>query len=86
MKITYTHKGWIFGVVPVYLGNLESGAPNVEVRRWVPEWWFDLWAAMFDLFTMVACAVNPWFEPMFPIVETGELTPPIVIDHPEADR
>lgn len=83
MKVTYTHKGWLYGLAPVYLGDIESLAPHVEPRRWVPGWWLDLCEDLFAAFVFLVMLVNPAFEPEFPILITGKLPEPLVIDHEE---
>ena len=49
----FTHKGWMFGLCPVYVGQPFSDSPRVATRNWVPEIWFDISAALFDFFCTV---------------------------------
>lgn len=70
---TFTHYGWMFGIVPVYVGALDREGPNVSARNWVPEFWFDLGAALFGVFCLATAMLNPSFEPSFPIKLTGPL-------------
>ncbi len=69
----FTHRGWFLGLVPVYLGDLDSDGPLVAERNWVPEWWFTLAEGLFGLFCTACLAVNPAFEPLFPILNTGPI-------------
>lgn len=69
----FTHYGWMFGLVPVYIGSAGADGPLVGERNWVPEWWFSLWSAAWDLFMTAACAINPAFEPGFMLFVTGEI-------------
>lgn len=40
----FTHRGWMFGLLPVYLADLESDEPLVAMR-WEPlEYTFDFFA------------------------------------------
>lgn len=71
--LDYQHKGWIFGVVPVYIGDLESRGPMIAERNGIPEWWFSLFEALFGIFCWLMTLANPDFEPTFPILVTGEL-------------
>jgi hypothetical protein len=73
LKANFTHRGWMFGFAPVYVGDLGSHAPNVETRNWVPDFLFDLGAALFAGFCIIATTVAPDFEPSFEITVTGRL-------------
>lgn len=46
----FQHVGFIFGFVPVYIGNLNSDCPLVEVRNWYPDWLLDVGHFLFDTF------------------------------------
>ena len=35
IRAKFTHVGWFVGLVPVYLGAVESDCPDVVVRNWV---------------------------------------------------
>ncbi|MFY4037948.1 hypothetical protein ACOTJL_19560 [Achromobacter xylosoxidans] len=69
----YTHYGRMFGLVPVYIGDPEGESPRVCVRNWWPEWMLDIGEAIFGLCIAVKSALDPTYEPMFPIVLTGEI-------------
>lgn len=68
----WTHKGWMFGLVPICI-RFDSEIPEVECRRFVPEWWFDLCESVYGFMIMCATMVNPEFEPQFAILVTGEI-------------
>lgn len=68
-----THKGLMYGIVPVYLDFTERECPGVEARHWSLEWLLDVVEAMFGLFCMVATTINPTLDPQFPIKITGVL-------------
>lgn len=70
----FTHYGLMFGFVPVYIGDPESEAPRVCVRNWWPEWLLDAAQALFDVCVAMKTAADPFYEPMFPMVLTGEIT------------
>jgi len=70
---TFTHRGWLVGLIPVYIGAPDSSAPLFAERNGVPEWWFDLVMSLYLLFGDVACWINPSFEPSFFFTITGEL-------------
>lgn len=72
---TYTHYGMFMGVVPVYVGDVESWAPLMTERNWVPAWYLSAIEALFGLFCMAATAVRPDYEPMYAIRLTGRITP-----------
>lgn len=60
----YTHYALMFCIVPIYF-NENTNA--VCTRNWWPEWLFDLFAALFDLYCIVVTTINPEVEPLFPI-------------------
>ena len=56
----YQQKGWVFGIVPVYIGwsteQLEDhvyDCPYIAERNWVPEWWFTFGERLFDTYCMI---------------------------------
>lgn len=69
----FTHRGWFMGLVPIYLGEIETGCPVLAVRNWVPEVAFDLGSLLFELFCLAADVVIPGVEFEFPIKITGRL-------------
>lgn len=73
---TFTHRGWFCGLVPVYIGNLESEAPLLVERNGIPEWWHSFVEALFGTFVFVATMLAPDYEPMYPIIVTGLIAPP----------
>lgn len=73
LSTRFSHYGWFCGLVPVYVGNLDSGCPELEARNGIPEFYFTCIEGMFGLFCWAASFVNPEFEPMFPIQITGEI-------------
>jgi hypothetical protein len=77
---SYTHKGW-FGLCPVHLGNLEDDAPNIDPRHPMLSPLMDLSEVLFGLMFQIAHAMNPSYEPLFPLRVTGQLSPPIIKLH-----
>lgn len=69
----FSHRGWLFGVVPVYLGNLEGAEPLISTRNGVPDFCLDLLQALFDVFCTFAAILVPGFEPEIPIAITGRM-------------
>ncbi len=65
MQINFTHKGW-FGLCPVYMADVESDSIRLEPRIPFTGWLINFSAWVFD--TLHAEA--------FPIMFTGELSPP----------
>jgi hypothetical protein len=68
----YSHYGWFF-MCPVYIGNLESEAPFVDARLRCLEWWHDVNLFIFGICVLIMEAINPEYEPMFPLRLTGEI-------------
>lgn len=66
-----THTGYIFGFVPIWIGDKDSEGPTFVERNWVPEWLFDIGKAMHDTATMFM----PFDDPrrMFILKITGEI-------------
>lgn len=83
MKIALTHKGW-FGVCPVYIGDLDGGAPLVVERHSLLLPLFVFSELMFGLVmrAMYICGAEP---PGWPLRLTGELDGSRVIDVPDAE-
>lgn len=71
----FTHYGWFCGVVPVYLGNLESEAPLVAEHNGIPEWVLTLAGALFAAFVKIAAVVAPDRDIQVPLVVTGPIMP-----------
>lgn len=70
----FTHYGLFFGMVPVYLGNMDGPAPNLEVRNWVPDWTLDVAHVLFGWCCTCCYLMDPtWENPGFPIRITGEI-------------
>lgn len=69
----YTHRGLLCGICPVYIGDARSQSPALVERNWVPGWWFDLTQGLFAIYAALQEAVDPAFEPEFPIVITGKI-------------
>lgn len=71
-QLEYTHIGWI-GLCPVYIGDLDKEGPCVKVRYPWLEYWLDFndWLIGFAIWCY--SAMNPDWEPMFPIRITGKI-------------
>lgn len=70
--IQFTHKGFLFGV-PIYMANLDSDAPIIIGRWFWCDWALEIMEALFGMFCFIMCWINPYFEPMYPLLITGEL-------------
>lgn len=71
--LNFTHRGFVLGVVPVYLTDPAGSLPLLTTCNGIPELWLDLWQALFDTFCTFAAIVAPDFVPTFPIYVTGRL-------------
>lgn len=68
-----THKGIMFGFIPVYL-NMDNGeCPGVEGRNWFCEFLMDIVIPIYLFIGNCMIRCNPTFEPVFMIKITGEL-------------
>lgn len=70
--VTYSHKGW-FGMCPVYVGDVQSNAPDVIARHPLlePLLHFCVWLQEVSIAT--CSLVNPHWEPVWAIRITGKL-------------
>lgn len=69
----FTHIGWFCGLCPIYIGEISSSAPFIEIRNGVPDWWFSVVVWLFDGFSLAAGLIVPNYEPAFPLVITGAI-------------
>lgn len=67
-----THKGWL-GLCPVYMAGLDDEGPTVEPRWRVLAWLMPLSEAIFGICFTLRQAVDPTYEPEWPIRVTGRL-------------
>lgn len=72
IKEHFVYRGLMFGLVPVYVGNLSRFAPEVSVRNGIPESALDVAEALFDAFCAVARYLGHDFD-TYPITITGRL-------------
>lgn len=76
VKVTYTHKGWM-GLCPVYMTNpYGNEPPAVDARHAWLEWLHSLSINIYGLLFFLATAINPRYEPLWPLRVTGELNEP----------
>lgn len=68
-----THKGLMFGIVPVYLDFTSRECPEVEGRFFGCEFLLTVCGLAFEAFSYVMTLANPEYEPLFPIAITGVL-------------
>ena len=73
-KITPTHYGLMYGVVPVRLDMTNPDEPLVEVRHWSLEPLLDICEGIYGLLIFFRSTVEPDYEPTYPITITGEAT------------
>ena len=78
---TYTHKGWV-GICPVYIGGLETEAPNIDARhRWLEplhSFSITVYQVCFAIVEMMGGDAQG-----FPIRITGQLPQPLTVEFPE---
>lgn len=75
---TLTHKGW-FGLCPVYFADPFGPAPMVEPRHWTLTPLMMLSEGIYAVAFTVWRALDPAFEPSWPLRITGELAKPITL-------
>lgn len=71
----FRYRGWFCGIVPVYVGDLQSvNGPAVSVRNGIPEWTLDLVHVLWDGLLGLVLMVNPAHQDSgWPIKITGRL-------------
>ncbi len=69
----FTHTALFCGVVPVYMANPYSDAPDVATANWVPEFVMDLAEVMFGLVYEVCSFFDPDYAADYPFKITGEI-------------
>jgi hypothetical protein len=78
-KVTMTHKGW-FGLCPIYLNDVGTDCPTLEPRFRYTGWLLSLSTSVYGALFRVATAVDPYYQPLWPIHITGELKTPIEVE------
>ena len=68
-----THKGLVFGIVPVYLDMTIEDYPKVEGRFLGCNLLLDIFESLFDLFILVVTSIDPLYEVSYPLTITEEL-------------
>lgn len=68
-----THKGLMFGLVPVYLDMSEDECPSVQGRNLFFDILLDIVTPIFGMCIFIMTMVNKDYEPSFPITITDEL-------------
>lgn len=68
----WSHKGLMFGIVPIYLNDPFGDCPEITVRHWLFEPLADLVEAVFSFACFVKTFLDPDFEPEFFFKVTGE--------------
>lgn len=68
-----THKGLMFGCVPVFLDMTDQECPSVEGRNLLCEVFLSVAHNIFAVCIFIRTAVDREYEPSFPIQITGEL-------------
>lgn len=69
----YTHVGWL-GICPVYVQFGNSQIPLVEARHFIFEPLLAISEAWYTVKFTIMGILYEEYEPMWPIVITGELT------------
>lgn len=69
----YTHFGRLYGLVPIYIGDPDSLAPEIAVVNGLPDWLIDVADLCWNAAVWVRSAVDPNFEhPGFMLEVRGE--------------
>jgi len=72
-QLTFTHKGWFCGIVPVYLNMNDKECPLIIERHWIFGPLFVMTEWVFGFCILIRTFVDKEYDPMFPIKITGEL-------------
>lgn len=68
-----THKGLMFGLVPVFLDMSDAECPAVEGRNFACEILLDIVTPIFGACIFIMTMINREYKPAFPIKITGEI-------------
>lgn len=71
IKSQFTHYGWFWGCVPVYVNMANPGMGDVATRNWIPEWTLDAVEWIGERTIRLVQIVNPCFAPEVAIKLTG---------------
>tara|TARA_R110000772_G_scaffold109924_1_gene213306 strand:- start:18525 stop:18743 length:219 start_codon:yes stop_codon:yes gene_type:complete len=69
----FTHYGWVFGVVPVYVNMTDLYCPIVTERHWLAVPVFKIMNTLFQSFNNFMSMINVDFEAHYTIRLTGEI-------------
>ena len=72
-KTQFTHYGWFYGIVPVYVDMTNEECPGVTCRHWTIEPLMSVVDNIANLCCYVASLFSDDFEPMFSIKLTGRI-------------
>lgn len=72
-KKDFTHYGWLYGVVPIYVNVTNSECPDIESRHWVFEPLMLFVDLAYSFTSLVGSMIFKDFEPMFAIKLTGRI-------------
>ena len=81
-EVLLTHRGW-FLLCPIYAGELDGEAPVLVARRKWLGWLMEVSLAIFDAAVIVRECVDPAYEAEFPILLTGRLDIPVLVEDEE---
>ncbi|MBK5646324.1 MAG: hypothetical protein I4N51_03880 [Acinetobacter sp.] len=81
-EVEFTHYGW-FGFCPAIFAEIESGAPFIEPRWKILNWWMTVREVCIQIYLNIRSSLDDDFEPMFPLRISGEFSKPIVREFKE---
>jgi len=68
----FTHRGWL-GFCPVYMALEGTDGMLIQERNGIPAWWLGFAEMVMGCLITVLSLVDPWWEPQFMFIETGEI-------------
>jgi hypothetical protein len=69
----FTHYGWLFGCVPVYLSVTGYPSPRIAVRNGWPDWLLDVAEVAYLMVVDVRSRRDPSYQLHVPLTITGEI-------------
>lgn len=69
----FTHYGWVFGIVPVYVNLDDLYTPVITERHWLFIPFFKILNTLFQSFNNFMSMINVDFEVHYTIRLTGEI-------------
>ena len=69
----FTHYGWLFGCVPVYVSKIGNASPQIAVLNGCPDWLLDVAEEIYLILAQIRRTRDPNYELRIPLAITREI-------------